>query len=97
MAHRRKLRGGLTRVFAFALVVFCVLLLTQALTHSHEKGKNEAACHICQAAHLGAGPTAGIELLSGPLLTAGYVQPFVVTFRQEIFFHDSPFRAPPAA
>jgi hypothetical protein len=97
MGDEHNTRRGLTRGFVLTLAVLSVLLLTQALTHSHEKEQTEAACHICQAAHFGAAPTAGVELPSIPLLAAGYFQPFVAALHQELFFHDCPFRAPPIA
>ena len=42
-------------------------------------------------------PTRGTLSLLIPLLAVGYVEPFVVAFHQEFFFHDSPSRAPPSA
>lgn len=97
MSSKHKTRLGLIRAFALAVAVLFVLLVTQAPGHSHENGHNEAACQICQAAHIGAVPTVGVELLSSPLLAAGYVKPFIVAFHQELFFQDSPSRAPPSA
>jgi hypothetical protein len=84
-------------MFALTLAVLSVLFVAQALTHSHVKGQSEAACQICQAAHIGSAPTAGIASLVSPLVTTEYVQPFVATIHQEFFFHDSPSRAPPTA
>jgi hypothetical protein len=97
MRDRHKMRSDWFRVFALTLAVLSVLFVAQALTHSHANGQNEAACQICQAAHLGAAPTAGTVTLSSPLVATGYVQPFVVTIHQELFSHDSPSRAPPSA
>jgi hypothetical protein len=97
MGGRHKPRSNWVRVFALTVAVLSVLFVAQALTHSHAKGQNEAACQICQAAHVGSAPTAGIASLVSPLLATEYVQPFVVTIRQEFFFHDSPSRAPPTA
>jgi hypothetical protein len=97
MAGRHRTKPNLVKVLAFTLAVFSVLFLAQVLTHSHAKGQSEAACQICQAAHLGTAPTAGAESLSSPLLATGHVQPFILTIHQELFFHDSPSRAPPTA
>jgi hypothetical protein len=96
MVRKHKMRHGLVRVFTLTLAVLLVVVLGQALAHSHEKCENEAACHLCQAAQLGATPIPAVELLSSPLLTAGYTQPLVVKFHQELSFHDCPSRAPPA-
>jgi len=89
------MRRGFVAALAVALAALWVLVLSQALTHIHAKGENEAACQICQAAHIGSAPTVGVELLSGPVEVAEYVLPFDVTFHQELFFHDGPSRAPP--
>jgi hypothetical protein len=97
MSDRNKMRRGFVGALAVALAALCVLVLAQALTHTHAKGENEAACQICQAAHVGSAPTVGVELLSGPVAAAEYVLPFAVTFHEELFFHDSPSRAPPTA
>jgi hypothetical protein len=96
MGHRYKTRADWFRVFALTLAVLVVLLVAQALTHSHANGQNEAACQICQAAHLGAAPKAGAGTLCSPLVN-GDIQPFFVTIHQELFSHDSPSRAPPSA
>jgi hypothetical protein len=97
MAGRGKTQQNLSRVLAFTLALLFVVFLAQVTTHTHEKGQNEATCQVCQAAHLGVPLATQAELLSSPLLTAGYVSPFVVTIHQELFFHDSPSRAPPVA
>jgi hypothetical protein len=97
MDGKHKSKYAWVRMLAFALAVLFVVFSAQALWHSHEKGRNEATCQICQAAHIGSSPTAGTTSLVGPLFATGYVQPFVVTVHQEFFFHDSPSRAPPTA
>jgi Protein of unknown function (DUF2946) len=95
MAFEGKTIGNGTRVLALTLAVLFVAFLSQVATHTHENGQDEATCQVCQAAHLGVAPTAGVELLSSPLVITGYVPPFAVTIQQELFFHDSPSRAPP--
>jgi hypothetical protein len=97
MDARRHTRSSAVRVLALSLAVLSVLLVAQALSHSHAKGQNETACQICQAARVGPGPAAGFVSLSSPLIAAGYVQPFVLAIHHELFVHDSPSRAPPAA
>jgi hypothetical protein len=97
MLGRHNTGHNSVRVLALALAVLFVLFAAQALTHSHADGQNEAACQLCQAAHLGSAPTAGTASLVSPLLATGYVQPFIITIHQEFFFHDSPSRAPPSA
>jgi hypothetical protein len=97
MAGKHNARLDWVRVLALSLVVLFVLFAAQAPIHSHAKGQNEAACQVCQAAHIGSAPKALTPSLFSPLLAIGYVQPFVVTIHQELFFHDAPSRAPPTA
>jgi hypothetical protein len=97
MIGKHRTRHGLIRVFAFSLALLFVVFVAQVSSHSHSQGQNEATCQVCQAAHLGAAPTAVAVSLSSPLLATGYVEPFVLTIHQELFFHDSPSRAPPSA
>src|SRR5689334_24158416 len=97
MVDGAKMRRNLARLVAFSLVLLFVVFVSQVASHSHAKGQNEATCQVCQAAHLGPAPQAGILLLHAPLLSAGYVQPFRSGFHEELFFHDSPSRAPPSA
>jgi hypothetical protein len=92
-----KMRSDWVRVFVLTLAVLSVLFAAQALKHTHAKGQNEAACQVCQAAHLGAAPASGSVSLVSPLLATEYVQPVLVTIHEERFFHDSPSRAPPTA
>jgi len=97
MVDRAKMRRNLARLLAFSLVLLFVVFVSQVASHSHAKGQNEATCQVCQAAHLGPAPQAGILLLQAPLLSTGYVQPFLPALHEELFFHDSPSRAPPTA
>jgi hypothetical protein len=97
MVDGAKTRSTLARLLAFSLVMLFVVFVSQAASHSHAKGQNEATCQVCQAAHLGQAPHAGILLLHAPLLSTGYIQPFLSAFHEELFFHDSPSRAPPSA
>jgi hypothetical protein len=97
MVAEHKTRPDSVRVLALSLAVLFVLFVGQALNHSHERGQNEAACQVCQAAHIGSSPKALTPSLCSPLLAIGYIQPFVVTIYQEFYFHDAPSRAPPSA
>jgi hypothetical protein len=97
MAGTHKTANRLARVLAFTLAVLFVAFCTQALSHSHTNRQDEAACQVCQAAHIGPAPASVTPSLLTPLVATGYVQPFVLAFHQEFFFHDSPSRAPPSA
>lgn len=90
-------RGKLAKLLAFSLAMLFVLFLSQVASHTHAKGQSEATCQVCQGAHLGPAPQAGILLLHAPLQSVGYVQPFLSAFHEELFFYDSPSRAPPSA
>ena len=92
-----KTRSDWVRVVVLTLAALSILFAAQALKHTHSKGQNEAACQVCQAAQLGSAATAGSVSLVSPLLATEYVQPVLVTIHEELFFHDSPSRAPPTA
>ena len=97
MVGGHKTRHDLVRLLALTLSVVFVVFCAQALGHSHTNGQDEAACQLCQAAHIGPAQASVTSSLLAPFPTTGYVQPFVVTIHQELFFHDSPSRAPPSA
>ena len=97
MVGQPKTRGKLARLLALSLAVFFVVFVSQVVSHSHVKGQNEATCQVCQAAHLAPAPAAGIPLVVAPFVATGYVQPFLSALHEELFFYDSPSRAPPSA
>ncbi len=90
-------KRSLVRVIAIALAFLFVVFGSQAASHFHNNAQDEASCQICQVAHIGSAPAPTTLLLFTPILASGYVQPFVLKFYQELFFHDSPPRAPPTA
>jgi hypothetical protein len=97
MVDGAKMRRSLARLLAFSLVLLFVVFVSQVVSHSHVNGQNEATCPVCQAGHFGPAPQAAILLLQAPLVSTGYVQPFFSALHDELFFHDSPSRAPPSA
>lgn len=97
MVGKHKTRHDLLRVFALTLAVLFVVFCVQGLSHSHTNGQDEAACQLCQAAHLGPAAVSLTPSLFTPFVANGCVQAFVLAFHQELFFHDSPSRAPPSA
>ena len=96
MASRGKPIGNRTRVLTLFLAVLFVVFLTQVTAHIHEKGQSETTCQVCQAVHLGSILPSGTLPLSVTPQAVGYVEPFVVAYHDEFFFHDSPSRAPPS-
>jgi hypothetical protein len=57
-------RGRLARVLVFALTFASLVFLLQISTHTHTNGQEEAACLLCQAAHIGATPAVSTVGLS---------------------------------
>ena len=96
MAFKGKTIGNCTRVLTLTLAVLFVVFLTQTSTHTHQNGQDETTCQVCHAAHLGSILLSGALLLCATPQSAGYVEPFVAAYHEELFFHDSPSRAPPA-
>jgi hypothetical protein len=96
MAGGGKTRGNVTRVLAITLAMLSAVFLTQTVIHTHQNGENETTCQVCQAAHLGPILPSGTLSVHIPLESVGYVEPLVVAFHQEFFFHGSPSRAPPS-
>ena len=96
MPLKGKIIGKHARALALVLAVVVVVFLTQATVHTHANGQNETTCQVCQAAHLGPVLPSGTLPLSVDPQAVGYVEPFVVSYHDEFFFHDSPSRAPPS-
>jgi hypothetical protein len=90
-------RTKFARTLAMALACCLVLFLMQVVVHGHERGHNEAACRVCHAAHLGSAPAISTFLLDAPLEPNGHVREISIKFHKELFAHDAPSRAPPAA
>ena len=85
------------RTLAFALACCIVLFLVQVVVHGHEKNHDETACRVCHAAHLGLAPALNTFLVDAPLLASGRLRQIELKFHKELFSHDAPSRAPPAA
>jgi hypothetical protein len=81
-------------IFSLALLSFFFLL--QVAPHSHADGHDEAACRICQIAHIGVAPAVSAVLLHPVLLYFGEIHaPRSIHF-VDSFSADSPSRAPPS-
>jgi hypothetical protein len=85
------------RALALGIACCIVLFLVQIVVHDHASGQDEAACRVCHAAHIGAGPATTALLLAAPLLASSVVREAILPFHKELFSHDSPSRAPPSA
>jgi hypothetical protein len=89
-------RSRLVRPLALALAFFSLIFLVQVTSHGHANGQDEAACRLCQAAHIGATPavTALTPIVS--LIAIGLVAAPTLVAETESSFAHSPSRAPPS-
>lgn len=97
MRQSRNPRTFVGKTLALGIACCIVLFLVQIVVHDHSTGQNEAACRVCHAAHLASGPAINAFLLAAPLQASGVVREAALAFHKELFSHDSPCRAPPAA
>jgi hypothetical protein len=97
MHQPRNTRNFIARALALGIACCIMLFLVQVVVHHHAAGQNEAACRVCHAAHMGAAPSVNALLLAAPLFPSGCVDEIAVQFHKDLFTHDSPSRAPPAA
>ena len=81
-------------IVSLALLSFFFLL--QVAPHSHADGHDEAACRICQIAHIGVAPAVSAVLLNPVLLIFGEILAPRSAHFTDSFSADSPSRAPPA-
>jgi hypothetical protein len=85
----------IAKPLACLLAVFALSFLLQLAPHSHENSHDEAACRLCQAAHLGVAPAVVGPTISAPLVTLEIIATVVPVLLAEFFFEQSPSRAPP--
>lgn len=84
------------RSIAVALALLSLVFLLQVTPHEHAKGQDEAACRLCQVAHVSVIPAVSGIVFSVPLVPVGEVAaPRVLAASESFFFHADP-RAPPA-
>ena len=86
----------MARPMALALALLSLLFLLQVTTHSHANGQDEAACWLCQAAHIGVTPAVSGIVLTIPLVPVGEVAACHLVLAIEHFLSHSDPRAPPA-
>ena len=94
-AAANPLRGRFAKSAAFGLVCLLLVFLLQVVPHGHANGQEEAACRICQVAHLGVALAVAVVALNVPLATLGTVAALTIAARTQTFFAHSPSRAPP--
>jgi hypothetical protein len=92
----RKSGGHWARSIAIALALLSLIFLLQVTPHEHANGQDEAACRLCQVAHVSVIPAVSGIVFSVPLVPVGEVAaPQVPATTESFFFHADP-RAPPA-
>jgi hypothetical protein len=96
--HRLGFNSGrrTARSVIFAVALLSLVFLLQLASHAHANGQEEAACRICQAAHVNVTPVVSGIVLSVPLVPVGEVASPSVSAASESFFHHSDPRAPPS-
>jgi hypothetical protein len=85
----------LSRALACAVAVFALLFLLQVAPHSHATSQDEAACRLCQAAHVSATPAITGIALSVPFVLLGEVTAPKLGAATESFLSHPDSRAPP--
>ena len=90
-------RNYFARTLVLALACCLELFVVQVVVHGHEKGHNETACRVCHAAHMGGVPAVNAFLVAAAVPSNDSVREIAVQFHKELFAHDAPSRAPPAA
>ena len=82
---------------AIALAMASLLFLLQVTSHGHANGQDEAACRLCQAAHIGVTPALAAMTLSAPLVEFGVVFLQAAETALETATDNTPSRAPPSS
>jgi len=85
----------LVRPVALTLALLSLAFLLQVTPHFHANGQDEAACRLCQVAHLGVTPAVALVSFTTPIVSLGEVAVCSAdTFVQPPSGHSSS-RAPP--
>ena len=93
----KRLSGNAVRLLAFALCVFTVFFVVSSASHIHPNGQEDAACRLCQAAHVGVAVAPAVQSLPVPLIERAAIECFVPFFLFELFLPSGSPRAPPSA
>jgi hypothetical protein len=85
-----------SKPLAYALALVGLLFLLQVAPHNHTNSHEEAACGLCQVAHLGVAPAVSLPSFSVPLVLLGRIETYTAVAHTEFFYDHSPSRAPPS-
>jgi Protein of unknown function (DUF2946) len=86
----------LCKLLACTTALVALLFLLQVAPHNHTNSHDEAACGLCQVAHLGVTPAVSLPSFSVPLVLLGLTATYTAAEHTECFFEQSPSRAPPS-
>jgi hypothetical protein len=86
----------LCKLLACSTALVALLFLLQVAPHNHTNSHDEAACGLCQVAHLGVTPAVSLPSFSVPLVLLGLTATYTAAEHTEFFFEQSPSRAPPS-
>jgi len=81
----------------FGLALCTLLFVVLSSSHFHPDNQNDAACRLCQAAHVGVSTAPAVGALPTPLVERAEVSSFASSVALELFLHSAPSRAPPSA
>lgn len=85
------------RIAAIALGVCTLLFVALSTAHIHNSGQDDSACNLCQAAHVGISAAVQADALPAPLIQRAELPQAIGFVTLELFLHNAPSRAPPAA
>jgi hypothetical protein len=85
----------LARPVALTLALLSLAFLLQVTPHSHANGQDEAACRLCQVAHLGVTPAVAVVSFSIPIVSFSEVVICSEVSLAELPSGHSSSRAPP--
>ena len=95
----KKMRPGANakRLLAIALSILTVFFIVLSSSHFHADGQSDAACQICQVAHIGISAVVGTAELPAPLIQRSEPPPSLAFAHTELFLSSAASRAPPSA
>lgn len=92
---QRKSEQRLAKSLAIVLAFICLVVLLHVAPHGHANSQEEAACLLCQAAHVSATPAPSGIVPCVRLVPVGEVAPAVIPLTIESFIRHSDPRGPP--
>jgi Protein of unknown function (DUF2946) len=99
MARQESMGAGRNAriLLALGLAVCTFLFVVLSTSHVHPGGQEDAACPLCQAAHMGISTALAAQALPVPVVERAEVQSFVPFLHAELFLPSGSPRAPPSA